>query len=122
MPDFTTARGGCAVSQTLFQMAGSSLSVVGTVLPQLEATAKARAAEIAALPRLRGAVEAGATKLKIKVLSDKPLPGGKTVVVRLRPTADAELQDYRAWHAAQDGTVEVERHRIAMDSVCCKPG
>ncbi len=122
-PDFPTRPRGMLLYQTLFQLAGYDLSVVADLFfRKLEATAKARAAEIAALPRLRGAVEAGATKLKIKVLSDKPLPGGKTVVVRLRPTADAELQDYRAWHAAQDGTVEVERHRIAMDTVCFQPG
>jgi hypothetical protein len=122
-PDFPNGPRGMLLYQALFQLAGYDLSVVTDLFFQkLEATAKARAKEIAALPRLRGAVEAGKTRVRIRVLTDKPLPEGESLLVRLRPTPDADLQDYRAWYARDDGSIELERDDIALDAVCFQPG
>lgn len=122
-PDFPNQPRGLLLYQALFQIAGYDLSVVAdSFFQKLEATAKARAEEIAALPRLRGVVEAGKKRLRIKVLSDKPLLTEKSIIVRVRPTADADLTDYRAWYALDDGTIELDRDDIALDTVCFQPG
>ncbi|MGC4120619.1 MAG: hypothetical protein QM765_39785 [Myxococcales bacterium] len=121
--DFPTNLGGLVLYQSLFQLAGYDLSVVADLFfKKLEATAKERAQEIAALPRLRGVVEAGESRLRITVRADKPLSDEHSILVRVRPTADADLTDYRVRFASADGAVEIERDAIALDTVCFQPG
>ena len=120
--EFPSDQRGLALWQAAFQLAGFDLSVVvDTFFKQLEAWAKELQPELDALPRPRGIVEAGKTKLQIRLRTDRELPSGARLAVRLRPTEQSELSEYRT-HDARDGVVVVDRGDIAHNRVCFQAG
>ncbi len=120
--DFPNDRSGRALWQTTFQLAGYDLSaVVDLFYRQLEAWAKRDEATLAALPRLRAAVEAGKSKVAVRVLADRDLPQGARLAVRVRPTAKSDLSEYTLrW--ADSGRVFIDRDEIANEVLCFQPG
>jgi hypothetical protein len=120
--DFPPGLSGQALWQAVFQLAGLDLVLVlDDVSKMLAAWAKERKAEIAALPRLRGIIEPGATILDVRVAGDKPLPPGWKRVVRFRPTAESSLTDYRT-NSVQQDRARRSRVNVANDTLCYQPG
>jgi hypothetical protein len=115
---------GLPLWESAFQLAGFDL---GTVADEffglLESWGRRHEKTIGELPRLRGVVEAGRTRVQIRVLGDPPLPAEAKVAVRFRPTAESDSRAYvTTWSEGEEAAVWLGREQIAHDTVCFQPG
>lgn len=99
--------------QDSFQAARFDLSAVADdFYAELERLSRAHAAEIAALPRPRGAVEPGKEEIVVRPLLDTPAPKGWTVVCRFRVFEESAKEQIDGPYEAERGCAR-PRSRIA---------
>ena len=121
-PDVPSDLEGLRLWQAAFQLAGYDLgAIVDVFFARAEAWAREREEVIAALPRVRGLVQPGRTRIEVRVLADGDLPDGAEFAVRFRPGERSALRDYRVFRT-KGGRVSLDREYVAPDTVCFQPG
>jgi hypothetical protein len=103
---------GLALWQACFQLAGFDLGrVVDDFYREVEEEARARADELAALPRPRVVLVTSGGRYGAKAVLDRPLPKDWTLRLRFRPAPDSGLASYDTYQA----TPGVPHWRMAKD-------
>lgn len=114
---------GLALWQACFQLAGFDLGrVVDDFFREVDEEARARADELAALPRPRVVLVTSEGWYGAKAVVDAPLPKGWTLRLRFRPGPDSGLASYDTYRVAPNEPRWRRAKEIRKAQLCVQAG